>query len=214
VVRDPALDVFEALIGHRRSLTLAGSRADTFEAVDGQIEITAPKVIPDLERLIAAVHERSPLHQSYIHGDQHWRAVAEVGLRLLPDNRKADPIVVLLFALFHDSMRVNEVADPGHGQRGAELAEKLQGRCFQLPPERFGLLVEACAGHTDVRFSDDPTVGVCFDADRLNLWRVGFTPEAKYLSTDAALEDELQHWSKSLHGHARDWEELFRAYTS
>ena len=180
--------------------------------MDGQIDITAPRVIPDLDRLIDAVHERSPLHRSYVHGDQHWRAVAEVGLRLLPDNRLADPIVVFLFALFHDAMRQNDAEDPGHGQRGAELAQELHGRCFRLPSERLGLLVEACAGHTDARFSDDPTVGVCFDSDRLNLWRAGITPEAKYISTDSALDDELQHWSRSLHGHARDWDELFLAY--
>jgi uncharacterized protein len=181
--------------------------------MDAQIDIAAPKVVPDIDRLVEAVHERAPLHRSYIHGDQHWRAVAEVGLKLLPDNRRADPMVVFLFSLFHDSMRMNEVEDPGHGQRGAELAQEFHGRYFQLPPERFGLLVEACAGHTDARFSDNATIGVCFDSDRLNLWRVGKTPEAKYLSTDAALEDELQHWSKSLHGHARDWDELLQAYS-
>ena len=181
--------------------------------MDGQIDITAPKTIPDLDRLVSAIHERSPLHASYVHGDQHWRAVAEVGLRLLRGTRKADPLVVFLFSLFHDAKRENEVEDPGHGQRGAELAEEVHGRYFQLPPERLALLVEACAGHTDVRFSDDPTIGVCFDADRLNLWRVGTTPSARYLSTDAALEGELQHWSKSLHGHARDWEELLQAYS-
>jgi uncharacterized protein len=180
--------------------------------VDGQIDIATPKIVPDLDRLIAAVHERSPLHQSYIHGDQHWRAVAEVGLKLTADVRRADAMVVFLFAVFHDSMRVNEVEDPGHGQRGAELAEEFQGRYFQLPADRLGVLVEACSGHTDVRFSDDATIGVCFDSDRLNLWRVGKTPEAKYLSTDVSLEDDLQHWSKSLHGHARDWEELHQAY--
>jgi uncharacterized protein len=182
--------------------------------MDGQIDIAAPQVVPDVERLVDAVHERSPLHSSYIHGDQHWRAVAEVGLRLLPENRRADPMVVFLFALFHDAMRQNENEDPGHGTRGAELAEEFQGRYFLLPPERLGLLTEACAGHTDIRFSDDPTIGVCFDADRLNLWRVGTTPEAKYLSTDFALDDELQHWSKTLHGHARDWAELLQAYRS
>ena len=182
--------------------------------MDGQIHITTAKVVPDLDRLVAVVHERSPLHTSYIHGDQHWRAVAEVGLRLLTEERKADPMVVFLFSLFHDSMRENENEDPGHGQRGADLAEELHGRYFQLAPDRLGQLLEACAGHTDIRFSDDPTVGVCFDSDRLNLWRVGKTPEAKFLSTDASLEDDLQHWSKSLHGHARDWEELLQAYTS
>jgi uncharacterized protein len=182
--------------------------------VSGQIDITAPRAIPDIDRLVAAVHERAPLHHSYIHGDQHWRAVAEVGLRLLPDNRRAEPLVVFLFALFHDAMRVNDVEDPGHGQRGAELAQELHGRYFRLAPEQLGLLVEACAGHTEMRFSDDPTVGVCLDSDRLNLWRIGTTPEAKYLSTDSALEDELQQWSKSLHGHARDWAELLQAFTA
>jgi uncharacterized protein len=181
--------------------------------VDGQIDIAAPKAIPDVARLVDAVHERSPLHGSYVHGDQHWRAVAEVGLRLLPEVRRADPLVVFLFALFHDSMRVNEVEDPGHGQRGAELAEEMHGRYFQLPPERLAQLTGACADHTEAGFSDNATLGVCFDSDRLNLWRVGKTPDAKFLSTDAALDDDIQHWSKSLHGHARDWEELFPAYS-
>jgi uncharacterized protein len=180
--------------------------------MNGRINISAPKAIPDLDRLLAAVSERAPLHRSYIHGDQHWRAVAEVGLRLLPENRRADPLVVFLFALFHDAVRHNEGDDPGHGYRGAELAEELHGRYFQLPAEHFALLVLACREHSDARFSDDATLGVCFDSDRLNLWRVGTTPDPKFLSTDYALEDDVQHWAKSLHGHARDWEELLQAY--
>jgi uncharacterized protein len=182
-------------------------------SMDGQIDIAAPKAIPDMSKLVEAVHERSPLNQSYIHGDQHWRAVAEVGLRLLPDNRKADATVVLLFALFHDAMRENEHADPEHGIRGGELARELHGRLYRLPEKRLDLLITACIQHTDAPFSDEPTLGVCFDADRLNLWRVGKVPEPKYLSTDAALEDELQHWSKNLHGRSRDWEELLQAYS-
>jgi uncharacterized protein len=196
------------------SLTLGRDAPIRPTRVDGQIDITAPKAIPDVERLVAAVYEHSPMHASYIHGEQHWRAVAEVGLRLLPEERKADPLVVFLFSLFHDSMRQNEVEDPGHGQRGAELAEQMHGRYFQLPDTALGKLIEACAGHTDVRFSDDATIGVCFDSDRLNLWRVGITPEAKYLSTDFALDDDLQQWSSRLHGHARDWAELLQAFSA
>lgn len=182
--------------------------------MDGQIDIAAPKVIPDIARLVEAVHERAPLHRSYVHGDQHWRAVAEVGLRLLPETRKADGIVVFLFSLFHDSMRENENTDPEHGARGGELARELHGRLYALPEPRLDLLVRACGEHTDARFSDDPTLGVCFDSDRLNLWRVGKVPEAKFLSTDAALEDGLHQWSRNLHGHARDWDELAQAYQS
>jgi uncharacterized protein len=182
--------------------------------VDGQIEITAPRAIPDLERLLDALRERSPRHDSYIHGEQHWRAVAEVGLRLLADSRKADRLVVFLFALFHDAKRENEDDDPGHGRRGAQLAGELHGRHFLLPPERFDLLIDACVDHSDLRFSDDPTIAVCLDADRLNLWRVGITPDAKFLSTDAALDPEIQRWSRSLHGHARDWEALLQAHST
>src|SRR5712664_2498210 len=108
-----------------------------------------------MARLVDAVHDRAELHRSYIHGDQHWRAVAEVGLRLLPDTRKADPMVVFLFSLFHDAMRENEDSDPDHGRRGAELAEELHGRCFLLSGDRLNLLLEACSQHTDARFSDD-----------------------------------------------------------
>lgn len=182
--------------------------------MDGQIDIAAPKAIPDLARLVDAVQQRSPLHRSYVHGDQHWRAVAEVGLRLLPEERKADRTVVFLFSLFHDSMRENEHTDPAHGSRGGELARELHGRLYRLPDDRLELLVKACAEHTDTRFSDDTTLGVCFDSDRLNLWRVGKEPDARFLSTDAALEEDVQHWSRNLHGHARDWEELLRAYSA
>jgi hypothetical protein len=45
------------------------------------------------------------------------------------------------------------------------------------------------------------------------VWRVGITPDPSYLATVAALDDELQKWSKSMHGKARDWEALLLAYT-
>ena len=182
--------------------------------MDGQIDIAAPQAVPDIERLLGAIHERSPVHRSYIHGDQHWRAVAEVGLRLLPENRKADPMVVFLFSLFHDALRENEDKDPGHGRRGAELAHELHGRYFLLPPERLGLLIEACAGHTDVRFSDDPTIGVCFDADRLNLWRVGVRPDARWLSTAAARSPHRIAEASRLEGQYESWQDLFRRYAN
>jgi uncharacterized protein len=179
----------------------------------GHIEITPPRVIPSLARLLEAVEEASTLHSSYIHGDQHWRAVAEVGLRLVGERPKADRDVVFLFSLLHDAMRENEGSDPGHGARAADLAEQLHGRLYRLPDQRLEFLLAACREHADGKYSDHHTVGVCFDADRLNLWRVGKTPDPKFLSTDAALDDDLQHWSKSLHGRARDWDELLAAYS-
>jgi uncharacterized protein len=126
----------------------------------------------------------------------------------------ADHELVFLFALFHDARRVNEVVDPGHGRRGAELARRLHGELFEVGAERLATLLEACAEHTETRSTADPAVGVCFDSDRLNLWRVGITPAPEYLSTLAALDEELQEWSNKLHGRARDWEALNQAYTA
>lgn len=82
-------------------------------------------------------------------------------------------------------MRVNDGHDPGHGRRGSALARELAGALL-LEPAQLDRLTAACDGHTDGLVSDDPTVGACWDADRLDLPRVGIQPEARLLSTAAA----------------------------
>ena len=47
-------------------------------------------------------------------------------------------------------------------------------------------LLAACADHTDVAFSKDVTIQACHDADRLDLERVGITPDPVRLGSDAA----------------------------
>ena len=64
---------------------------------------------------------------------------------------------------------------------------------------RLGLLCRACAGHADGLTSAEPTVGVCWDADRLNLWRVRVAPSRGLLSTAAARSAEVYEWSLHLH---------------
>jgi uncharacterized protein len=49
-----------------------------------------------------------------------------------------------------------------------------------------GLLGFACEEHTNGGVAPDPTVGACWDADRLNLWRVGIRPDPRLLTTGAA----------------------------
>ncbi len=70
--------------------------------------------------------------------------------------------------------------------RAARLAERLPGQLFNLDWTRLGLLIEACEGHDRVMLSSDPTVGTCWDADRLDLDRVGIVPHPSYISTEAA----------------------------
>jgi uncharacterized protein len=130
------------------------------------------------------------------HGVVHWARVLENGLRIA-DSIGADREVVTLFALFHDSRRVNEYCDDGHGARGGDFARSLRGGLVHLDDARFELLIEACRLHTDGHTAGDPTLQACWDADRLDLGRVGITPRAHRLCTDAARQ--MLEWS---HGRA------------
>ncbi len=139
------------------------------------------------ERLWYIVSEQFPLGEQSLHGPSHWRRVEANGL-LIAEDSGADVVVVRLFALFHDSRRENEYRDHGHGKRGADLARNLRGKEFQLSDSRFDVLVEACAWHTEITYHQNPTIGTCWDADRLDLPRVGISPEAAYLNTAKAKE--------------------------
>jgi uncharacterized protein len=117
-----------------------------------------------------------------IHGPNHWRRVERNALKISASNG-ANVEVVKLFAVFHDSRRQNDSVDFGHGERGAKYAEGLRGVLFNLSDDHFELLRYACVYHTNGQLSDDPTIGACWDADRLDLTRIGETPEARFMST-------------------------------
>jgi uncharacterized protein len=120
--------------------------------------------------------------------------VLENGLRVAETNG-ADREVVALFALFHDSRRVNESRDDGHGLRGGELAQSLRGTLIHLDDGRFDLLFQACRLHTDGLTDGDPTLRACWDADRLDLARVGIMPKPDRLCTETARE--LLGWASA-----------------
>jgi len=126
------------------------------------------------------------------HGVVHWARVLENGLRLA-EATGASLEVVTLFALFHDSRRVNQGHDPGHGLRGAKFAMSLRGTLIHLDDRNFELLYEACRLHTDGLTEGDVTLQACWDADRLDLGRVGITPLPHLLCSDAARE--LLEWA-------------------
>jgi uncharacterized protein len=138
--------------------------------------------------------------------------VAAAGLTLLDSTPDADPLVVLLFALFHDSMRRSDGHDPEHGKRGAELARTMRDAGdFELEEARLLKLEEACTYHDRGGASEEPTIGVCWDADRLNLWRAGIKPNPALLSTPAArrlTEQAARYYSFG----AFDWRALFLNY--
>jgi uncharacterized protein len=123
-----------------------------------------------------------------IHGDHgvyHWARVMENGIKI-SEETGADAEVVRLFALFHDSRRKNENIDDEHGYRGAELAFALRGKLVNLDDEQFWLLYKACDRHTEGRNTKNQTIQACWDADRLDLGRVGIVPEKSRLGSKTA----------------------------
>lgn len=142
-------------------------------------------MVNDPAAIMSAIRREYTLPIRGTHGVVHWARVLENGLRIA-DANGADRMVVTLFALFHDARRVNEYYDQGHGERGAEFAKSLRGTLVHLDDAQFALLAEACRLHTDGLTIGRPTVQACWDADRLDLGRVGTTPLPDRLCTDAA----------------------------
>jgi uncharacterized protein len=157
--------------------------------------------VHDFPAILAAILDGYALPVRGDHGIIHWARVLENGLRIAQANG-ADREVVALFALFHDSRRVNEDQDDDHGLRGGEFARSLRGKLVHLDNHKFDLLFDACRLHTDGHTTGDRTLLACWDADRLDLGRVGITPDPRRLCTRAGRE--LLAWA---HARAVEWHE-------
>jgi uncharacterized protein len=142
--------------------------------------------LAELFAIVELARRTAPLVHSAIHGEQHWQCVARIGSRLAATTSGADLRIALLFAVLHDCRRENEGYDPDHGHRAAEFVDELaaKGR-LTLDSDRRCRLRDAVARHNDGETTLDPATGVCWDADRLCLPRVGVEPWDELLSTDA-----------------------------
>ncbi|HEX2948258.1 MAG TPA: hypothetical protein VHV83_01585 [Armatimonadota bacterium] len=127
------------------------------------------------------------LGEHSIHGPEHWERVERYAVQLATHNG-GDLLVVRLFAKFHDVCRQSDGIDDEHGARGAELARQLRDTYLDVPDDLFDVFQYACRWHTGGKVTTDPTIGACWDADRLDLWRVGFTPKEQFMSTEFARE--------------------------
>jgi len=147
-----------------------------------------------VEDLIEAVQKEFALSLDGIHGASHWARVCENGLRLA-ELTGANQEVVELFAFLHDSKRVNNGIDPGHGRRAAEFMGTLRGLLVNLSDEDFEHLVYACEHHSEGLTQANVTVQTCWDADRLDLGRIGIRPKARCLCTSAARQPSMIEWA-------------------
>lgn len=139
----------------------------------------------DWPAIVRAILADYPLAVYGEHGVVHWARVWENGAKLA-EATGADAEIVSLFALFHDSRRINQSQDRGHGERGGDFARQLRGSLVHLDDPRFEILYEACRHHTEGHTNGDLTMRVCWDADRLDLGRVYIKPAPNRLGTDAA----------------------------
>lgn len=135
--------------------------------------------------LFDAVMAQYRLDADGIHGLRHWQRVERFASRIAAEEQIQSD-VFSLFALFHDACRRNDGRDPFHGPRGAELVRQFHGTYFNLPLAELDRLCEACEGHTRETHHDDPIISICWDADRLDLTRIGIQPDPALLNRDAS----------------------------
>ena len=148
-----------------------------------------PVFVPTLPRLQEFINENAPM--SKVHGAVHWMRVARFG-DLLTRYQSArygidvDATVVQWFAFLHDCQRKNDGYDTQHGPAAASYIDTIRTEYLHdLSDAQVEKLKQACGLHTLVHRTGDETIDTCFDSDRLDLTRVGLTPDPSRMATDA-----------------------------
>lgn len=154
------------------------------------------------EEMLAVVLPHATRPDSDLHGVEHWRRVAANAEALAAETPRADLACVRAFAALHDSQRWNDSADPDHGLRAAHLVGDLD---LGLDFGQYVTVRYACEFHDRGEVTTNPTIGCCWDADRLDLPRVGIDPDPAFLSTEAAKRRVTRLLHYSAEPLAADW---------
>lgn len=121
------------------------------------------------------------------HGVDHWDRVAKFGRMLYQEG--ADMDVILAFAYLHDAERMHNGRDINHGQRASGLIDAIRHTQLEaLSDEQIAKLKRACELHTIQHRTGDITIDICFDADRMDLPRVGIIPDPQRMATKQGAE--------------------------
>lgn len=156
----------------------------------------------ELSAIITLLANQFALETFSPHGPAHWMRVRKNGM-MLAQETGASVKVIELFAIFHDSRRWNDDRDPGHGKRGADLAIRYrQSGHIDCTDNELALLAAACEGHTAGTETNDITIATCWDADRLDLPRVGIEVDPGRLMTGVARQARHIEEARS---RAMDW---------
>ena len=159
------------------------------DLLDRTLELPSKSAVVNQPYLDFLTHQYQLSHNG-AHGVEHWLRVLING-RLIAAQSGADIEVVEHFALLHDVQRQDDHRDIQHGNRAADFAASLLGDWIHLNSTQVYQLTEACRYHSMGRLSKDVTIQTCWDADRLDLGRVGEKPNPTYLGTKAARDTEF-----------------------
>lgn len=132
-----------------------------------------------------------------IHGYNHWKSVEKIG-HYIADSNGADKKLISMFAFLHDIGRTVQFAEPGHGEKSAEIIKEIfKKEYLELNDEQYAKLLEAVSEHdkSDAK-SDDITIQTCWDADRLDLPRVYILPDKNLLYTEVGKSEETFDYFK------------------
>lgn len=113
------------------------------------------------------------------HGLPHWERVERNGLLLATDD--VNTTIVRLFAYLHDKWRVDNGRIWNTGNMQPNICNTLLA---DLADDEFEQLRKACELHTICHRTGDITIDACFDADRLDLMRVGIMPDPERMGTE------------------------------
>lgn len=139
-----------------------------------------------------------------LHGIDHWARVLSNGIDIA-ENNGANKNVIIAFSFFHDIRRQHEAGDPEHGLRGAKYLQAFKYK-INLTKEELNKAMKACAGHTDILHHEDIDIASCWDADRLDLYRVGVKPDPHYLNSDYAKKEEtIKQATKKSWDNREEW---------
>lgn len=149
--------------------------------------------------ILQRIKDQYQLNLNSDHGISHWDRVNKIGL-YLSKGTGADTTVVSLFAYLHDSKRINEDYDPEHGARAAFFARELyEEKSLDITVGQLDNLVTACKFHSQSEIKpDNITIATCWDADRLDLCRLGAIPDPEYLFTSVAKRQTSLEYSHRL----------------
>ncbi|MBQ8457408.1 MAG: hypothetical protein IJ540_07385 [Prevotella sp.] len=140
-----------------------------------------------IEQLRSYCANRWPEGLGKTHGVEHWDRVAKFG-RILHDG-EADMDVIMAFAYLHDSERIDNAEDKEHGLRASRLTDTIRKTMLaNLNDEQIEKLKRACELHTIQHKTGDVTIDACFDADRMDLFRVGIKPSPERMATKRGAE--------------------------